>query len=221
MKARLTPRRALLLVLLLALVVGVAWALRDFVRDSIVQPLVVFVWAIWILLQSVPQFVYWGLFLLAALIVAGRSLMARRAQASRFERPPTPRHATLTRLRYWQRGLESMNGNTFSRERIMHDLQYLVLQVLAEHDRIGLDEMRARLLNGELDLSREQPAIQALLDPSQRRSLLMDPVAQPRGLRAWLARLLGRAPKPAQEPTVDVPAIVTWLEKETGKVTTQ
>ena len=219
-RPRLTRRRGLLFLIALVIVVGLGWLLRDFVRDNIVGPLALFGWAVWIFLQSVPQFVYWGLFLLVALFAAGRSLMAGRAIEADVSRLRAPRRQAISRFHYWQRMLESMGGNTFSRERVLHDLQWLVLQVLAEHDRVDLNEMRARLLRGELDLSREHPAIQALLDPTQRRSLLLETSAQPRGLRAWLSRLFGRAPLPARDQ-VDVPAIVAWLERETGKIEPQ
>jgi hypothetical protein len=216
---RLTPRRMLLLAIALLLIVGLGWLLRDFVRDSILLPLINLMWVIWVLIQSIPQFVFWGLFLLLALVVAARSLIASQPVAAVGGGMWTPRRSNLSRYRFWQRGLESMHGNSFSRERIVRELQLLTLQVLAEHDRVPLDEMRSRLLNGQLDLSGEEPAIRSLLEASQARGLFAEPSDRPRGLLAWLASLFGRAPKSELVHQIDVPAIVAWLEKETGKLT--
>jgi hypothetical protein len=215
---RLTPRRMVLLAIVLVLVIGLGWLLRDFVRDSILLPLISLGWIIWILMESIPQLVFWGLFLLIALIVAARSLLASQPVAAAAGGMWSPRRSTLSRYRFWQRGLESMANNTFSRERILRELQILTLQVLAEHDRIPLEEMRSRLLNGQLDLSGEEPAIRSLLETPQSRSLFAEPTARPRGLFAWLARLFGRAPNLEFERQIDVPAIVAWLEKETGRI---
>ena len=73
-KTPLTQRRLILIVAVVILVLVVAVLLRDFVRQSILLPLIDLGWLVWVGLQTVPQMVFWALFLLAALMIALRSL---------------------------------------------------------------------------------------------------------------------------------------------------
>jgi hypothetical protein len=217
-RAGLSPRRLALLLAALVLVGGAGLLLQDFVRSSILGPLIDLGWLIWVIFQALPQIIFWAVFILVALVLAGRSLFSQAKINIDRARPWAPHRAALTRFRYWQRGLESMGGNTFSRERIVRELQHLVLDVLAEHDRIEPEEMRRRLINGELDVSNEIPAIQALLDSSKRGGLFEVTERKKTSLWDWILEIFHSPSAKAPTDPIDVPEVVAWLEKETGKL---
>jgi len=166
----------------------------------------------------VPQIVFWAIFLLISLAVAWRSLMARPPRAPGGPGTVTLRRTIPSRYHYWQTGLASMGASPFSRERMVRELQLLVLQVLAEHARTSPDELRERMLHGELDVSQEAPVIQALMVPPGGRFYYEDPMIGPGGLAGWLRRLFRRPAAVVSTPSIDVPGVVDWLENETGGV---
>lgn len=188
-----------------------ALLLRDFVRENIVAPLLNTAWIAWIGLLSVPQVVFWGLFLLVALVVALRSLSANapplRLGGVRYAEP----YVSPSRYGYWRTALGALARSSFAHERVERELQNLVVQILAEQRRLAPDELRDQIYAGAADLSGEPALIQNLfkLDPHE----LIAPA--PRGLAAWWARLRGR-PLPSTAARVDVTALVGWVEERTG-----
>ena len=211
MKAYFTRRRLLTLLSAVVLTAILTLVLRDFVREYVVLPLVNLGWIAWIGVLSVPQAIYWGAFLLLALIVAVRSLSSGSNRISgRFERS-VPRYRSPSRYGYWQTGLKSISQSSFAHERVERELQTLVLQILAEQRRLAVEEMREQLFQGTLDISAEAQVIKDLFELTPHA---FSPPA-PRGLLAWLARLFGRS-TPHTTSSLDIPGVVAWLEEQTG-----
>ena len=212
MKIHLSRRRLILILLVTVFVLGLGLLLRDFVRQNIVNPVVDLGWLIWVQMLTVPQVVFWAVFMLLAISVAGRSLSTRPA------RSPTPGGGmttayTASRYHHWQVGLEAMPHSPFSRERIERELQALVLQVLAEQQRTDFEELRGRQMRGELDLTGEGPAIQGLFAGLGRKGY---PEQLSLLARLW-AHLLGRPlSQMAGLPPLDIDGIIAWLETQTG-----
>lgn len=212
MKIHLSRRRLIVIVIVLVFVLGMGLLLRDFVRQNIVNPMVDLGWLIWVQMLTVPQVVFWAVFLLLAISVAGRSLSSRSGRVASSGGGRLTAY-TSSRYHHWQVGLEAMPHSPFSRERIERELQALVLQVLAEQQRTDFDGLRARQMRGELDLTGEGPAIQGLFVGVGRSGY---PELPPLFVRLW-ARLLGRPlPQMAGLPPLDVDGIITWLETQTG-----
>jgi hypothetical protein len=212
MKLILTRRRLILLGVVLVVVIGLALVMRDFIRQTILLPLINLGWLVWVGLTSVPQVVFWALFLLIAIVIALRSLSAGPARLPAHAGMMSLRITQSSRYHHWRIALEALPHSPFARERIERELQVLVLQVLAEQERTDFEEIRARQNRGELDLSDQIPAIQALFN--LKHSFYPAP---PSILSIWWARLLGRPHPAAQgvEP-LDVTAIIHWLEEQTG-----
>lgn len=205
-------RRSLIMVLAtLILTALLALILRDFVREYVILPLLNMGWVAWIWLLSVPQAIYWGLFLLLAFIIAVRSLSSGAVRIRNPLGRPIQRYNTPSRYGYWQTGLNSLAHSSYAHERVERELQNLVMQILAEQRRVSAEEMREQLFHGELDVSAEAQVIQDLfkLEPGIFRP------SAPRGLIGWLARLLGRT-RPDTGSGLDIPGIVAWLEEQTG-----
>jgi hypothetical protein len=205
-------RRSLLMLLAsLMLTALLALILRDFVREYVILPLLNMGWVVWIWLLSVPQAIYWGIFLLLAFLIAVRSLSSGTVRIRNPLGRPIQRYNTPSRYGYWQTGLNSLANSSYAHERVERELQNLVMQILADQRRVSVEEMREQLFHGGLDVSAEAQVIQDLfkLEPHAFRS------STPRGLVAWLARFFGRA-RPDTVSRLDIPGIVVWLEEQTG-----
>jgi hypothetical protein len=211
MRTYFTRRRLLMLLAAMVLTALMALILRDFVREYVILPLLNMSWMAWIGLVSVPQAIYWGIFLLLALIIAVRSLSSGTARIRNYFGRPVSRYINPSRYGYWQAGLNSISHSSFAHERVERELQNLVIQVLAEQRRVATEELREQLFQGTLDLSTEAQVIQDLFKHDPRTFL----PAAPRGLMAWLSRLFGR-PTPHAAPRLNIPGVVVWLEEQTG-----
>ena len=211
MKAYFSRRRLLMLLAVVIVNALLALILRDFVREFVIIPLLNLAWVAWIGLISVPQAIYWGIFLVLAVIIAVRSFSAGTSRTpTRFERS-VQRYNSPSRYGYWKVGLTSITRSSFAHERVERELQNLVVQILAEQRRVGVDELRDQLFSGALDLSTEMPIIQDLLKLDFHTSW----TPAPRGLAVWLARLFGR-PVAQIAPRIEVSAVIEWLEEQTG-----
>jgi hypothetical protein len=211
MKAYFTRRRLLILLSTVVLTAFLALILRDFVRAYVVLPLLNMGWIAWIGLLSVPQAVFWGLFLLLALYIAVRSLSSgSNRNRARFERA-FQRYNSPSRYGYWQIGLKSISRSSYAHERVERELQNLVLQILAEQRHVAVEELRNQQFLDALDLTAETQVIQDLFKLSPHAFVILEK----RGLAAWLARLFRRA-EPPNASGLDIPGIVVWLEEQTG-----
>jgi len=212
-KLNLSRRRIILLAVLLVFVLGAGLLLRDFVRDNILLPVIDLGWLVWVEMMTVPQVVFWAVFLLLAVSVAARSLSGGPARAPAVAAGPV-RSVQPSRYYHWQVGLEAMPHSPFSRDRMERELQTLVLQMLAEQQRTDFESLRARQMRGELDLAGEGPAIQGLFALTVGRGGFPE---QPPLLRRLWARLLGRpSPRMSEFPPLDVEGVIRWLEVQTG-----
>lgn len=215
-KVPLTRRRLILIAIVMAVVLGLAVLLRDFVRQAILLPLINLGWLAWVELQRVPQIVFWALFVLVALIIAGRSLQNSSGQTlGRYVNRVVPHVTHFSRYHHWKVNLEAITGSPFARERLERELQNLVLQIMADQARIDFDEMRERQKRGLVDFSNESPAIAALFSVDHQKYFAIQSVS----LVAWFMRLLRResAPENPNFAVLDVPAIIAWLEEQTAQ----
>lgn len=200
---RITPRQLLLALTILGFTIGLAWIMRDFVRQTIVLPLADLAWTVWIGMMSVHQAIWWGLLLLAGLVVTLRSLGSLGREPVRAARPSS-RTLSGSRYRFWRAGLEAQTYSPFTRERIRHELQGLVLQVLADQNRSETEEVKARLIRGEIEL------------PPEVAGLFANTTALPAApQRRWDWRRWFRRPA-ALDPGLDMEKIISWLEAQTS-----
>lgn len=199
----LSSHRLLLALAFFVFTLGLAWVLRNFVRETIVLPLTVLLWTIWIGLLSVHQAIWWALLLLVGWVVALRSLGGLSREPVHLPRP-SGRTFSTSRYRFWQSSLESQHYSPFARERVRRELQFLVLKVLASQNRAETEEIKDRLVRGELNLP---PAIADLF--------LIPTFAPPEPERGWIWRLLFRS-KPAPGTGIEIEPVVAWLEAQTS-----
>ncbi len=150
---------ALLLLPVVFLVVTLTLVLRDWVRDAIVTPILFILWLGGLLIKSTPQWVFWGVFLVLALLILANSLGTRKRPDQNVGRaePGRPRRA---RVSFWAIQAHQRAHRGSSPAGNAEPLRRLVLEVVAFQERLSLKEVEQRLESGELDVPL---AIQAYL----------------------------------------------------------
>ncbi len=206
---RLQPSGRILLVGLfflgLILVIILGMALQGVARTSIVMPLLYLAWLADLVFRSVPGWLWWGWFLIIALVIAGRSLRTR-PRPEPIERPDL--HLTAGAIRSWMGRIEASEHGEYFRWRLARDLAALALEFLAYRDRAGV---APRDRSQYIELLDAPPAITAYL-----QSGLATPPWQPHDLRSRLAHL--RHPARDHSPlNVEPVLIAQFLEGQLEK----
>ncbi len=198
------PARWLLALLTLGLLAALLFVFRDFVRQQLLIPIYYAVWLGGLLLRSLDQSLLWAMLLgsvgVIALVTVLRNLRG-------FSRADSARGggASAGRVSFWARQIAwSARADYFHEESRRATLR-LVCAVLANQNRLPLEEVEARLQNGELGAP---PEVLAFLQgqpsggTSSRRSLW-------RSLRS----LMG-IETPSEEDDPGFVAVVQFLEDQ-------
>jgi len=150
-------KRLWFLGLILVLAIPLVWVLKDFAREAIATPLLYVLWIGDLFFQSIPQVLFWALFLASALIVAGRSLIRGKKPAQQEREAETVRKGQVQVLTRW---LLLAAQEDYFEWRLARHLGELTSAVLAQRERTAVARMRQHLRDGELDLP---PEVQAYL----------------------------------------------------------
>jgi hypothetical protein len=156
LKKELSPGKIIILAFLgIILVIALALALTDLVRNVLAVPLTHIFYIFGLLLKSTPQVLFWGMVLLFLLIIAGKSL-------EEVHRPVPPdftaplRSYKQERVAFWASQVNlALRGDHYSHTRLIEFLAGLALEVDAQDEHISVVEIRQRLERGELDLPLE------------------------------------------------------------------
>jgi len=164
MNARRMKISARLLVLLLApsvlLVAALTLVLRGWVRDVILTPILFLLWLGGLLINSTPQWIFWGVFLVVALLILANSLGTGKRPDQNVDRAE-PGHPRRERVLFWAKQIR-WKARDFSPLGNGEPLRKLVLEVIAFQERLSLTEVEQRLESGELDVL---PTIRTCLQP--------------------------------------------------------
>lgn len=164
MKNRFLP-----LILALASAACLAYLVKDFIRDVIVLPLLYVFWYLTLFLRSLPQFLFWAIFILVALIMALRSLSRERDERGSKIEPP----ALGGPVAVWSRLIHHAEAGGYSRWQLSQSLARLTWELVGDGERLTTQQIDTRLRRGELDLPPEIRAyFQAGMAPYQPISRL-------------------------------------------------
>ena len=142
---------ALLLLPIVFLVATLTLVLRDWVRDAIVTPILFILWLGGLLIKSTPQWVFWAVFLVMALLILANSLGTGRDPIRRWAK----RSQVIRDVHVCRFGLCKSIGRLveiLSPTSSAEPLRRLVLEVMAFQERLSLREVEQRLEFGELDV---------------------------------------------------------------------
>ena len=116
---------------------------QGYTREAIVRPLLYFYWVGRLIFESIPQVVFWSIFLIVILFFAMKSLWQTKPRLRLARQPKAARPEEYYKWRLAQR------------------LNKLVVTALAQDERIEPREVRRRLAGKQLELS---PEVQAYLE---------------------------------------------------------
>jgi len=128
-----------------------AFAVENFVRDVLAVPLLYAIWVALLLFESIPQSMLWAGLVLLAIVAATRTLDRRKRlpRGRRDETLASRRVETLASL------LRQAEGNIFGRWRLAQRLGGLVVELIADDERVSQREIHRRVEGGTLDISPE------------------------------------------------------------------
>ena len=132
-------KRLWFLGLILVLAIPLVWVLKDFAREAIATPLLYVLWIGDLFFQSIPQVLFWALFLASALIVAGRSLIRGKKPAQQEREAETVRKGQVQVLTRW---LLLAAQEDYFEWRLARHLGELTSAVLAQRERTAVARMR-------------------------------------------------------------------------------
>lgn len=149
-------KRLLLVLLVLLPPIAAAFLLEDFVRDTIVIPVLYTFWYLRLLFESIPQVVLWFLLIGLVLFFGARSLTSRRSLPS----VPQATAHQRGRVEEWARMLVLAERRGYSRWRLAHRLGRLAIEVLAHQYKLGPRQARQML---DSDAASLPPEVRAYL----------------------------------------------------------
>jgi hypothetical protein len=147
--------RFLPLIVSLLLASLLAFLVKDFVRQVIIGPLLYSLWYLTLFLKSLPEFFFWALFILIALIIAGKSL-TKQSDPGRNIREASVRQGGPVSV--WGRMIAHAERGGYSRWQLAQSLTRLTWNILGDGERLSLYQIQERLNEGALDLP---PDVQA------------------------------------------------------------
>ena len=125
--------------LFLSLIFGLVlfFVVDDFVIDVLVIPFLWMVWFLSLLVRSIPQGIFWVVFVLFMFVLTLSYIRKRRVKEARTTRRLTRK---LGKVEKWARLLESAKTYPYSKWRLSQQLRRLTQRVLSplhEYDRLG------------------------------------------------------------------------------------
>ena len=199
---------AALTVLVAALIMA---APGSYLRENIINPLSYALWIVSLLLRGTPQVVFWGIFLMIAVVLALRSL------AAASHRPVHPQPMLISyphraRLRYWVRQL-LLSQDDRAVFQLKDSLGRLALDILSYQRGLTPSQYQQQLDSGQL----ETP--EALIPFLEARKKMFAPKDSfnLQDLRRWFERTLDKLPflpHPSSAVNSDVAHLVEFLEEQ-------
>ena len=177
------------------------FALRGWVQETLVTPLLYAVWLAQLLLASVPQALLWAVFLVLLLRVAAGSLRAGRQ--ARLVRPAYQASAQRGRVQTLARWIHSTRREYFKRQLARH-LGELAVQVTQPHELLSAAEISAALRSGQMDAP---PEILAYFRAG------LDIYSRPASLLTRLAWIFGKQ-APTSPLDLELEQVVRFLEHQ-------
>jgi hypothetical protein len=124
-------RRFIPLLLFLVLAFVLVFVVDDFVQRVIVAPILRAAWFVTVVVTSLPQFIFWGIFIVAALIIAARSIGREKTFRPRPGRAPASQRGPVAS---WFSLLERAKTQEFSRWRLAQAIRKLTLDIRSPNE---------------------------------------------------------------------------------------
>lgn len=142
-------RRNLALILGASLLGLLYLTLSGQLGETIIRPGLYYFWVAIIFVDSIPQALWWALFVLVAVFLAIRSVP--KLGDWHFRKRP-PNHDALGQVTVWQERLRSSAHGNYAQWKLARDLGQLTFQVLAWQRRKDDTQIKEQLRRNQLDL---------------------------------------------------------------------
>jgi hypothetical protein len=159
-------RRWLLLALALLVAIPLAGWLKDFVRDSLLAPLLELLWLLRLEFESLPQSYLWIILIVIGLLLAAGSLLTSAAPRRRGLPPGWDRGGPVAVTARW---LDLAAHGSYYKWRIARRLSELAVDALAQREHLTPEQVKQRLEEGELNVP---PEIRAYVQAGLSSDLL-------------------------------------------------
>jgi len=134
----------LLLVLLGAIVL--AFSFQDFLRETIVVPILYAYWFARLYIESLPQTLLWAIFIVAAVMIVARSFWAQGRRSNRSLRGVDIK--PLGKIGAWSERIHLARQGGYFEERLARCLAELTLATLSYRERLSPEEVRQEIQSG-------------------------------------------------------------------------
>lgn len=196
-----------ILLLVAGLVLALAISFQSFLMITIIEPVALLFWAIWRILASVDQNVYWTI-----LIVLCAALMLRLVPSGK-DFSPRPaynyEYKSLDRVEYWRRLMKEAASGKDGNENLHHSLENLLMSTIAQADHSLSTDPAEAVASGQVSLP---PAIRRflLLPGEEQEALSGHHQFNPLVLASkWFRRWAG--PRDRQDRAL-VEEVLQWME---------
>jgi hypothetical protein len=196
-------------ILILTLLVGLLIGFRSFLLDNIVQPVALLFWAVWRVISSVDQYVYWVVLIVCCVIFLIRLIPSEKDNSTNPSYNQT--YKPPNRVEYWQNLIdESMLGKNKS-EYLRNRIKDLVITTISQVEQPATTEVDEIIATGIPSLS--PAARQYLFTPGDKngtspmKNKTNNAVFVPKWLRRWQK-------KHTHQNNIVLDEILKWMEME-------
>jgi hypothetical protein len=195
--------------LILFLLVGFFVSFRTFLMNYIIGPIALLFWAVWRIISSVDQNLYW-----IALIVICAILVVRLIPSEK-EGPPSPSYLYTykpsNRVEYWQTIIDESGLGKHKREYLRNRIKELMMTVISQVEQPATTELDEIVAAGTPSLP---PEARQYLFPSNGedgissiKDRLNHNVFLPRWLRKWRRKYI-------LQNNARLDEVLKWMETE-------
>ena len=171
MRNRYTP---LIIAALIAVVLF--FVVDDFISRMIIGPALYVAWFISVFISSMPQQVFWGIFLLIAVVFAAKSITREQANRRQTQNPVASQRGPVAA---WASLLGRAAKQDFSRWRLAQALRRLTLETLGATDAMDNQRTNEKTENAKAALPPDIKAyFEAPMPSAQRLSRFWRPVSR-------------------------------------------
>lgn len=145
-------KRILVALLFLFLAILLAYISGEFLARFVYTPIINILKIFYVVLKALPQTFWWGLIILALMLVVRRSL---RWKVIRELDHSTPQKIPQSPARTWTRMVEKAESGAYSNWMLTNQLSEMIVQNIAHREQLTRDEVERGIINGTLELTPE------------------------------------------------------------------
>lgn len=196
--------------LILLLLVGLFIGFRSFLMSYIIEPIALLFWAVWRIISSVDQNLYWIVLIVICAILVIRMIPSEK------EGSPSPSYLYTykppNRVEYWQTIIDESNLGKHKSEYLRNRIKELTMTVISQVEQPATTELDEIVAAGIPSLPLEarqylfpsngEDGISSIKDDQLNRT-----IGIPRWLRRWRSKYL-------HQNNAMLDEVLTWMETE-------